>query len=180
MNYFAHGIRFVDRPYFLAGTAAPDWLAVIDRRVRLRTRHVQPFADGVTGPAAELAAGVLQHFDDDGWFPQNTGFARGLCRVDGLVPQGASCRRRPPTGVPGAYPDRDAARCSTHQLVQPDSLAPLPDAFFAALTCVGIVESGVNQMARQPDRPAAGFIPLFTQEKFLSDYQDSRGGYCSD
>ena len=36
MNYFAHGHRFVDDPYFLAGTAVPDWLSVVDRKVRVR------------------------------------------------------------------------------------------------------------------------------------------------
>lgn len=36
MNYFAHGYRFIDRPYYLAGTAVPDWLRVADRDVRVR------------------------------------------------------------------------------------------------------------------------------------------------
>src|SRR5262245_50971039 len=38
MNYLAHGWRFVGQPYVLAGTAAPDWLSVIDRKIRLRLR----------------------------------------------------------------------------------------------------------------------------------------------
>src|SRR5215471_18395046 len=75
MNYFAHGMRFVDRPYFLAGTALPDWLSVADRKVRLRARNVEPFADGSGTPAAELAAGVLQHLEDDGWFHKTAAFA---------------------------------------------------------------------------------------------------------
>ena len=32
MNYFAHALPFFDRPYFVAGTAAPDWLAAADRQ----------------------------------------------------------------------------------------------------------------------------------------------------
>ena len=32
MNYFAHALPFLDRPYFVAGTAVPDWLTVADRR----------------------------------------------------------------------------------------------------------------------------------------------------
>ena len=28
VNYFAHGLRFLNRPHFLAGTAVPDWLSV--------------------------------------------------------------------------------------------------------------------------------------------------------
>src|SRR5579871_4042743 len=75
MNYFAHGHRYTDRPYFLAGTAIPDWLSVADRQVRMRPRRVQPFADGSGSPAAELAAGILQHLHDDGWFHRTRAFA---------------------------------------------------------------------------------------------------------
>ena len=74
MNYFAHGMRFTDRPYFLAGTACPDWLSVADRRVRLRARRVQPFADDSGSIEAEVAAGVLQHLADDNWFHQTRAF----------------------------------------------------------------------------------------------------------
>src|SRR5579863_1721413 len=75
MNYFAHGIRFLDSPYFLAGTALPDWLSIVDRRVRLRPALVTPFSDGAGTPQAELAAGVLQHFADDDWFHKTPAFA---------------------------------------------------------------------------------------------------------
>ena len=32
MNYFAHALPFLDQPYFMAGTAVPDWLTVVDRQ----------------------------------------------------------------------------------------------------------------------------------------------------
>ena len=34
MNYFAHGRQFVNQPYFMAGTSVPDWLPVLNRRVK--------------------------------------------------------------------------------------------------------------------------------------------------
>jgi hypothetical protein len=74
MNYFAHGLRFTDRPWFLAGTALPDWLSVADRDVRVRARQVFPFADGTGSAEAELAAGILQHLHDDQWFHRTRGF----------------------------------------------------------------------------------------------------------
>ncbi len=37
MNYLSHGFRFVDDPYFVAGTALPDWMSVLDRRNRARS-----------------------------------------------------------------------------------------------------------------------------------------------
>ena len=74
MNYFAHGMRFVDRPYFLAGTAVPDWLSVADRKVRMRARRVQPFLSGDDSVQAEVAAGVMQHLNDDQWFHETRAF----------------------------------------------------------------------------------------------------------
>jgi hypothetical protein len=41
MNYFAHARPFLDQPYFMAGTGVPDWLTVVDRRVRLRAKHAE-------------------------------------------------------------------------------------------------------------------------------------------
>jgi hypothetical protein len=84
MNYFAHGIRFLDRPWFVAGTALPDWLSVVDRRVRLRSKGIAPFADGSASPEAELAAGALQHFEDDHWFHKTRAFAEATGRLTDL------------------------------------------------------------------------------------------------
>ncbi len=68
MNYFAHGMAFLDEPHFLAGTAVPDWLSVADRKTRLRREQVLPWADGSGSPLAQFAAGILRHLDDDDWF----------------------------------------------------------------------------------------------------------------
>lgn len=84
MNYFAHGIRFLDRPWFVAGTALPDWLSVVERRVRLRPKGIAPFADGSASPEAELAAGALQHFEDDHWFHKTRAFAEATGRLTDL------------------------------------------------------------------------------------------------
>jgi len=74
MNYFAHGMRFVDRPYFLVGTALPDLLSVVDRRVRLRMKKVVPFTQDGSPIHAEIASGIKQHLDDDNWFHSTQGF----------------------------------------------------------------------------------------------------------
>ena len=67
MNYFAHAIRFLDRPVFAVATGLPDMLSVIDRKMRLRARRLEPFADGSGSFEAEVAAGAMQHLDDDRW-----------------------------------------------------------------------------------------------------------------
>ena len=53
MNYFAHGRTFIDDPYFLAGTAVPDWLCVVDRRVRARSK---PASDLIRDSDLRVAA----------------------------------------------------------------------------------------------------------------------------
>jgi hypothetical protein len=85
MNYFAHGVAFLDRPYLMAGTAVPDWLMVADRRLRIRPRQVEawlkqartkdsrrpePSRDVFT----ELVQGIGQHLADDRRFHANPAF----------------------------------------------------------------------------------------------------------
>src|SRR5438309_848636 len=65
MNYLAHGWRFTGEPYFLAGTAAPDWLSVIDRKTRLRSRTAAEFVADADPIVASIARGVIQHHADD-------------------------------------------------------------------------------------------------------------------
>ena len=76
MNYFAHGRRFVDQPYFMAGTSVPDWLPVLDRRIKARPKGVRPFVDHEDPDLAAMAAGILQHHHDDGWFHVSEPFVR--------------------------------------------------------------------------------------------------------
>src|SRR4051794_22283450 len=74
MNYYAHGCRFVDRPYFLAGTAVPDWLRVSETGVRIHGKRVVPFDDGGDSPTSQIAAGILQHLADDDLFHSTAAF----------------------------------------------------------------------------------------------------------
>ena len=60
VNYVAHTYRFLDDPYFAAGTGVPDWLAVADRKVRVRRKHAKPLAEDSDPVTASVARGVLQ------------------------------------------------------------------------------------------------------------------------
>jgi hypothetical protein len=57
MNYLAHALPFLDDPYFVAGTAVPDWLMVADRRVRMRPRYVEPWTRDADPLVAAVARG---------------------------------------------------------------------------------------------------------------------------
>ena len=75
MNYFAHGRFFTDTPYLLAGTAVPDWLNVVDRKIRARSRSAELLLDSSDAITAEVARGIVQHHADDAWFHRTRAFA---------------------------------------------------------------------------------------------------------
>jgi len=170
MNYFAHGVRFIDRPYFLAGTALPDWLSVVDRRVRLRARFVRPFALGSATPEAELAAGVLQHLDDDAWFHKTAAFAVVSAQLTLLLRNAlpADDGHRPAfLGHVLTEVLLDAVLIDRH----PERL----DDYYRALSAIDavLVEEATNRMARQTTDRLKFLVPLFVQERFLADYADA-------
>ena len=168
MNYFAHGIRFLDRPWFLAGTALPDWLSVIDRRVRLRHKFVATFADGSGTVEAELAAGVLQHLDDDHWFHKTRAFAETTAQLTKMLRESLG---------PG-----DGFRCGflghiTCELIldaflidgHPERL----ERYYAVLENLdgARLTQAVSLLAGQ-SVDLEPWLPRFCREQFLRDYAD--------
>jgi hypothetical protein len=169
VNYLAHGHRFVDRPYFLAGTALPDWLSVVNRKIRLRQRHVEPHAAGDGSPAADLAAGVLQHLFDDAWFHSTPAFYL----VSGQI--GKQIR--------GLYPDPDDHRPGflghilTEILLDSCLDARHPAAvegYYEAIRSIDAdhVAGFVSRFTEEPVDRLIAFIPLFQSERILPDYAD--------
>lgn len=169
MNYFAHGLLYLDRPHFLAGSAVPDWLSISDRRARARRRNVEPFLDDPDPLLADVAAGILQHLDDDRWFHQTRAFAELNLQLT--------------LTVRDVLPADDGFRPSFlgHILVEilldaalieqyPQQL----DAYYATLAALDPqrVAAAVNRMTSQPAPRLAQLIPRFVSERFLYDYAD--------
>jgi hypothetical protein len=174
MNYFAHGIRFLDRPWFVAGTALPDWLSVIDRRVRLRPKLLAPFADGSGSVGAELAAGALQHLEDDHWFHKTRAFAESTAHLARLFRDFLGPGDNFRCGFLGHIACElllDAILFERH----PKSL----DRYYAALGQLDLAElsQAVGELAGQPV-DVARWLPVFCREQFLRDYaNDARLAY---
>lgn len=169
MNYFAHGVRYLDQPYFLAGTATPDWLSVADRSARLRVRTVEPFLDHDDPRIAQFAAGVLQHLHDDRWFHKTRAFFEVTGELARLF------------RLHAVADDRFRASFLGHvvtELLLDDVLreqAPERlDAYYRVLESVEseFIESAVNRMSRGQTDRLAGFVVLFVRERFLYDYAD--------
>jgi len=166
MNYFAHGLRFVDRPYFLAGTAIPDWLSAADRRVRLRPRRVEPFADGSKGIIPEVAAGILQHFHDDRWFHKSPDFIETSEELAGMFRRALGGDR---------YRTGFLGHIVTELLLDAVLIESNPnrlDDYYAVLADIDAVsvQAAANHMAKENTTRLAFFIHLFRQEQFLRDY----------
>ena len=85
MNYFAHGRDYLNDPCFLAGTAIPDWMNVVDRKARLRSKRAALFVDHADPQLAAVAAGVMQHHHDDDWFHRTRVFAELNLQIVGEI-----------------------------------------------------------------------------------------------
>jgi hypothetical protein len=170
LNYFAHGLRFVDRPYFLVGTAVPDLLSVADRRTRLRSRYVEVFVSATGDPVGEFAAGVLQHLDDDRWFHKTRAFFEVSGELTRLFRAHVDADDRFRASFLGHIVTElllDRVLCGMY----PREL----DRYYSVLAQIdsGLVQQAVNDMARTPTQRLATFVGLFQRERFLYDYADS-------
>ncbi len=167
MNYFAHGRRYIDNPYFLAGTAVPDWLNVVDRKVRARTKGARPQIDHDDPKIAAVARGIVQHHADDHQFHQTASFAQISLEFT------MEFRQR--------LTSDDSFRPSFlgHIIVEIllDSVLILEDPevleqYYRAVLSVEAktVERAVNLISVRPTDRLALLLPRFCQERFLEDY----------
>jgi hypothetical protein len=167
MNYFSHALPFLANPYFVAGTAVPDWLSVADRKVRVRAKNVEPLISHPQREIADIARGMRQHFRDDAQFHNTRAFTETTLELSAAI-------RRVLAGDSSFRPSFLA-----HLLVEvlldwtlsedhPGGL----DAYYRALDAVDpwAVEEAVNGIApRRTDRLAATIF-LFSRERILWDY----------
>lgn len=167
MNYLAHAVHFLNDPYFAAGTAVPDWLTVVDRRVRLRSKHLRPFLQDPDPCVTAVAGGILQHLRDDGRFHESRAFGELSRHLTGKASDalGGEAGLRP--GFLG------------HLLVEVLLDASLmaenpgrPAAYYRALESVDAqrVQEAVGRMATRPTDRLAAMISEFRRQQILPDY----------
>lgn len=171
MNYFAHAYpHLADETldaYFLAGLATPDWLTVVARRTKCRTRHVEPWLAHHDPRWAALARGIAQHHADDRWFHETRIFTELSLRFSKLIHQHCS--------------DRSDMRPSFlgHILVELLLDAELIDRdprrldrYYAAVERADAqqVAAWIEQMSGNSVGELAAFIPRFVSVRFLADY----------
>lgn len=167
MNYFAHALPFLSNPYFVAGTAVPDWLTVVDRQVRVRARTVAPWINDPDPQVASLAQGMLQHIRDDARFHETRAFAETSLDLTILA--------REALGADNGFRPSFLGHLLTELFLDAELIAESPlrlEAYYMAIRSVDgrVVQEAVNRMANRPTDRLAYFMGLFSQERFLSDY----------
>ena len=169
VNYLAHGRRFLDEPYFLAGTAVPDWLNVVDRKCRARSKKALPFCDSSDPEEALIAAGIVQHHADDDWFHRTEEFNRlqwdFTKRIRDFL--GKDSGMRP------SFLGHILVELLLDSVLMEDDPAEL-NAYYAAMNEVdpALVQQTVERIAGRPADRLDWFIGRFIEVRFLEDYPD--------
>src|SRR6185369_14820499 len=169
MNYLAHGWRYTDEPYVLAGTAAPDWLSVIDRKVRLRSRKAAEFVADPDPIVAAIARGIVQHHADDAWFHATPAFNE-LClqfavEIRVLLPGDEGFR---PSFLGHILVELFLDRALAED--EPQRL----DRYYSALATLDttLTQHAITRLATQPVDRIVALVSRFINERFLYDYLD--------
>lgn len=169
MNYFAHALPFLDDPYFAAGTGVPDMLMVVDRGLKVRSRHARPFMSDPDPVIAAVAGGVCQHLWDDKRFHETAAFAETSLAL--------TLTFRDAFGDESGLRPRFLGHLLVELLLDASLIAENPqhlEQYYAVMESVDAqqVEDAVNRMA---PRPTGGLSPMFCgicRERFLYDYLD--------
>jgi hypothetical protein len=74
MNFLSHALPYRNRPIVAIATGIPDWLSLIDRKIRARRRTLLPHLDSSDPMIRLVATGMLAHIDDDQWFHTTEAF----------------------------------------------------------------------------------------------------------
>jgi hypothetical protein len=171
LNYFAHGYRFVDRPYFLAGTAVPDALSAINRRVRIRRKVAVPFATDGDPIVADVAAGIVRHHDDDAWFHRQRAFSDLSLNFGQEIRSKLADEKGHRAGFLG--------HILVELLLDSALIARQPggaDPYYHAVAQIDgvLLQQIVNRMASQPAHRFSAFIGMFLTSRFLEDYANDQ------
>ena len=169
MNFLCHAIPYFDNPILAACTGVPDWLSVVDRRIRARGKLAEVHLDSRDESLRDVASGVIRHIEDDRWFHGTRAFIETnmelAVQLRDLLPDDRGFR---PTFVGhiliemylDAFWIRDDQGVADHYY---EMLARLP---------ADEIERCVNQITGKPTDKLAGTIQRFVEVKFLYDYLD--------
>ncbi len=167
MNYLSHAYKHLHDPYFVAGTSLPDWMSVIDRRNRARSKSAELVMDHPDPRVAALARGVIQHHHDDRWFHQSQKFS-DLCSQFSVELRELV---NDESGHQAGFVGHIVVELLLDSVLMENNSAYL-DGYYAAIESLNlqIVQEAANLVCSKPVETLTVIIPRFTKERFLSDY----------
>jgi hypothetical protein len=169
MNCLAHGWKYLHNPYFMAGTAIPDWLSIIDRKVRARAKAALLLTDHAETNVANVARGIVQHHTDDDWFH--------TCRAFNELNLQFAVQLREILGQEESFRPGFLGHILVELLLDAhlsQQHSDLLDEYYAALKHVNgiVLQATVNNISKQPTSLLPNFLTRYLEEQFLYDYVD--------
>ena len=169
MNYFAHGRRYLHDPYFLAGTQVPDWLGVVDRRVRTRSRAATPFRQHPDKRFRSLAGGIIQHHHDDRWFHQTRAFNELNLQLAQIIAR----ILEKDAGFRPSFLGHILVEILLDAILIERAPAQLDDYYRVVGSLEpGVVQRAVGDISGKPVGRLSELIVRFSETRFLYDYLD--------
>jgi hypothetical protein len=169
MNFLSHALPYLDRPLMAVSTGIPDWLSMVDRKIRARRRMAQAFLDSEDIELRLVALGIVRHIEDDRWFHGTEAF------VDTNMRLAIELRERLP-GDTGFRPTFVA-----HILIEMflDAFWIRDDRgnaerYYAAMEASSFetIQRCVNTITGKPTDRLSAVIERFVDARFLYDYLD--------
>lgn len=160
---------YFETPMVAACTAVPDWLSVVDRKIRARGKLAAIHVDSSDPVLSDVASGIIRHIEDDRWFHGTQAFIetnmRLAVQLRELLPEDRGFR---PTFLGHilieVFLDRFWIR---------DDVT-IVDRYYEMLSQLphDEIQRCVNQITGKPTGALADAIGRFVKMKFLYDYLD--------
>jgi hypothetical protein len=169
MNFLCHAMPYFDKPLLAVSTGIPDWLSVVDRKIRARGKLARQFLDSDDHELRLVAHGIIRHIEDDRWFHGTQAFVETNLRLAvelrRLLPGDAGFR---PTFVGhiliemflDAFWIRDDRGNAEHYYSVVQSISP------------ATIQRCVNAITGKPTDALTPVIERFVDIQFLYDYLD--------
>jgi len=167
MNFFAHALPHLDDPYLAAASGVPDWLSVVDRKVRVRLAATERYCDDPDPITRSIACGIRQHLLDDRTFHSTAAFCDTSLRMTILA--------RDKLGDDKSMRLAFLGHLLTELLLDDVLIARHPkslEQYYNILTTIDVkrIQKTTTEMAGKPTDRLAPLIVFFGNDRVLSDY----------
>ncbi|TWT70390.1 hypothetical protein [Crateriforma conspicua] len=169
MNFLCHALPYLNDPMMAIGTGVPDWLSVVDRKIRARSRMAASYVDDSDPVLSAIARGIVRHHDDDRWFHGTEAF------VTTNLQFAVQLRDQLP-GDEGFRPSF-VGHILIEVLLDASWLRQQPDfgeRYYAELAGAPLehIQHCVNVITGRPTDRLVEVLQRFTRSRFLFDYLD--------